>query len=115
MNSVLRDTLLRLHADRIRVVVIYQSRYGGVHTRTGYIRMGEDQCHFKIRSRSNAHSSWYMNPEYDVVIKEIRAAKGRRRKSGMYYDVYYQELPYVPTGDGTLDITATLRGLLAVA
>jgi hypothetical protein len=112
MNPVLRDVLHTLKENQTRVFVRYRSPYGGVHERKGYIYSLADQW-FGIRYNSQSYSNWYVG-ENDVVL-EIRATTGKRRKAGMYYETYYRELPYVPTADGALDMTATLRGLLAVA
>lgn len=113
MNQVLRDTLLRLREHDTRVSITYVSRYGNEYTRSGYIGSTSDQ-YIGIKSRANTYNSFYLDPDRDVV-KEIRAAKGKRRKAGMYYEVYYKELPYVPTADGTLDMSATLKQLFASA
>jgi len=115
MNQVLRDTLLRLREHDIRVSVTYVSRYGNEQIRSGYIGVISDQyVGINRRSSVNTYSSFYLEPDRDVV-KEIRATKGKRRKAGMYYEVYYRELPYVPTADGTLDMSATLKQLFASA
>lgn len=113
MNPVLNDVLLRLRENNTRVSVTYVSQYGNEYTRSGYIGAMSDD-YIGIRPRVNTYHAYYVNPSCEVV-KEIRAAKGKRRKAGMYYEVYYRELPYVPTADGTLDMSATLKQLFASA
>lgn len=113
MNQVLQDVLRGLRERDIRVSITYVSRYGTEYTRSGYIGSVSSD-YIGIRSRANTYNSFYLDVDRDVV-KEIRAAKGKRRKAGMYYEVYYRELPYVPTADGTLDMSATLKQLFASA
>jgi hypothetical protein len=112
MNTVLLGVFYQLKANQTRVVVRYRSKYGTEFEIKGCVVDVSDDW-VSLRHSVDTYNYRYVSPK-DTVL-EIRATSGKRRKTGMYYETYYRELPYVPTADGALDMTATLRGLLAVA
>lgn len=112
MNPVLEETLRSLWVNKTRVAVTYRSKFGSERKALGYIAHVSADF-FTVRFREHASSSNWIG-QWDTVT-EIRATTGKRRKHGLYYETYYRELPYVPAADGGLDMTATLKGLLATA
>lgn len=112
LNPRLQETLQHLRADTTRANFTIRSHNGHERKLRGYVAwVAED--YFLVQYREHASATHYVS-RWDTVL-DIRATAGKRRKSGMYYETYYRELPYVPTADGALDMTATLKGLLATA
>jgi hypothetical protein len=61
--------------------------------------------------------SWYDSPNAHPVdeVLSIRASRGVRRNGKLYYHTYYESNPYQVTDEGALDMSATLRTLLAAS
>ena len=108
--SLLHTTLTRLSAEKERVQVRTRNKFGQINKYTGYIeRVKEDVFQVCHNSKTYYGNSVFLKFE---TVEEIRATKGKRRKAGMYYEVFYEENTFALAADGALDMTATLRQLL---
>lgn len=78
---------------------------------TGTIELFTDD---RVLYRKKSSGGYRYSVARDHVL-EIRASRGKPRKSGMYYHLYYQKPPFTPAADGSLDMASALKQLLAVA
>lgn len=113
------QTALRAIMEREERVAI--TRTNGVTTQVlkGYVVHVPDHGEwFTMAFRSvglQFHGMRHVSCHYGNRITEVRSLRGKRRKSGMHYPLYYLELEHEQTSDGMLDVTATLKTLLHAA
>jgi hypothetical protein len=108
--SLLHTTLTRLCETKERVQVRTRNKFGQITKYTGYIERVKDDV-FQVCHNSKTYYGNTVFLKFET-IEEIRATKGKRRKTGMYYEVFYEENTFAMSTDGFLDMTATLRQLL---
>lgn len=114
--ALLPTVLTDLQANNIRVAVTLRANHANlthpyVITVEGYIRQVEDTT-FRLYTRITDYWGASYDCEADWTVQQIVATKGKRRKAGLHYEVYYTECPFVLAPEGEIDMSATLRQLL---
>jgi len=104
VNDMLKDLLQQLLQRSERVLVTLNS--GTVYA--GYV-VDTTSNGLYMSFRRNAYTPRYISAS---SVKCITKSTLVRRKAGNFYPTLYEAMPYVPSKDGGLDMSATLRSLL---
>lgn len=121
-DPYLYEVIKKLSETRERVRILLETEDGKYKSvRTGVIQYVYDveedgKILLRISARANSYGSYLkVGGSGAYLVKEIVATRGRRRKAGMFYKEFYRQVPYRIDTEGLLDMSATLKHLLAVA